>query len=38
MHTNCYNKYYTINYYEDFIEINIINIPTDNYERVKIFF
>ena len=37
-HINCYNKYYTINFYEDYIEINIINIPTNNYDRAKIYF
>ena len=38
IHINCYNKYYTINFYEDYIEINIINIPSNNYERAKIYF
>ena len=38
MHTNCYNKYYTINFYEHYIEININDIPSNTYERAKIYF
>ena len=38
MHCDCYNKYYTINYYEDYIEIEINFIPKDNYNKAKIFF
>ena len=37
-HINCYNKYYTINFHEDYIGINIINIPSNNYDRAKIYF
>ena len=39
LHQDCYNKYYTINYYEDHIEIEINFIPKDNnYNKAKIFF
>ena len=38
MHCDCYNKYYTINYYKDYIEIEINFIPKDNYNKAKIFF
>ena len=38
IHQNCYNKYYTVNFYEDHIEIDIINIPSDNYYRGKLYF
>ena len=38
-HQDCYSKYYTINYYEDHIEIEINFIPKDNnYDKAKIFF
>ena len=37
MHRNCYNKYYKINFYEDYIEIKINFIPKDNFNKVKIF-
>ena len=30
LHQYCYNKYYTINYYQDHIEIEINFIPKDN--------
>ena len=33
-----YNKYYTINYFKNYIEININFIPKDNYNKAKIFF
>ena len=38
IHQDCYNKYYTVNFYEDHIEIDIINIPSDNYYRDKLYF
>ena len=39
MHCDCYNKYYTINYYKDYIEIEINFIPIRiNYNKAKIFF
>ena len=38
IHQDCYNKYYTVNFYEDHIEIDIINIPSDNYYRGKLYF
>ena len=31
IHQDCYNKYYTINFYQDYIEIVINFIPKDNY-------
>ena len=38
IHQDCYNKYYTINYFNDHIEIDVINIPSDNYNRSKLYF
>ena len=38
IHQDCYNKYYTVNFYEDHIEIDINNIPSDNYYRGKLYF
>ena len=38
IHQDCYNKYYTVNFYIDNIEIDIINIPSDNYYRGKLYF
>ena len=38
IHQDCYNKYYTVNFYEDHIEIDVINIPSDNYYRSKLYF
>ena len=35
---NCCSKYYNIIFYEDHIEIDIINIPSDNYYRGKLYF
>ena len=35
---NCCSKYYNINFYEDHIEIDIINIPSDNYYKGKLYF
>ena len=38
IHQNCYNKYYTINFYKDHIEIEINFIPKDNFNKAKIYF
>ena len=38
IHQDCYNKYYTINFYEDHIEIIINFFPKDNYNKGKLFF
>ena len=38
IHQDCYNKYYTINYYKDHIEIEINFIPKDNFNKAKIYF
>ena len=38
LHQDCYNKYYTINFYEDHIEIGINFIPKDNFNKAKIYF
>ena len=38
IHQDCYNKYYTINYFNDHIEIEINLIPKDNYSKEKIYF
>ena len=35
IHQDCYNKYYTINYFNE-IEINFI--PKDNFNKAKIYF
>ena len=35
---NCCSKYYNINFYEDHSEIDIINIPSDNYYRSNLYF
>ena len=35
---DCYNKYYTINSFNDHIEIEINFIPKDNYNKAKIYF
>ena len=37
-HQDCYNKYYTINYFNDHIEIEINFIPKDNFDKAKIYF
>ena len=34
IHQDCYNKYYTIKYYEDHIEIEINFIPKDNFSSL----
>ena len=38
IHQDCYNKYYTMNYFNDHIEIEINFIPKDNFNEVKIYF
>ena len=38
IHQDCYNKYYTINFYENHIEIEINFIPKDNFNKGKIYF
>ena len=38
IHQDCYNKYYTINYYIDHIEIDINFIPKDNFNKAKTYF
>ena len=38
IHHDCYNKYYTINYFKDYIEIEINFIPKDNFNKAKIYF
>ena len=38
IHQDCYNKYYTVNFYEDYIEIIINFIPKDNYNRDKLYY
>ena len=38
IHQDCYSKYYTINYFNDYIEIDINFIPRDNFNKAKIYF
>ena len=38
IYQDCYNKYYTINYFNDHIEIEINFIPKDNFNEAKIYF
>ena len=38
IHQDCYNKYYTINYYNDHIEIEIYCVSKDNFNKAKIYF
>ena len=38
IHQDCYNKYYTINHYENHIEIEVNFIPKDNFNKAKIYF
>ena len=38
IHQDCYNKYYTINYFNDHIKIEINFIPKDNFNKAKINF
>ena len=37
-HQDCYNKYYTINYFNDPFKIEINFIPKDNFNKGKIHF
>ena len=38
IHQDCYHKYYTINYFNDHIEIEINFTPIDNFNKAKIYF
>ena len=38
IHQDCYNKYYTINYFKDYIEIEINILPRDNFNKAEIYF
>ena len=38
IHQDCYNKYYTISYFNDHIEIEINFIPKDSFNKAKIYF
>ena len=38
IYQDCYNKYYTINFYEDHTGIEINFIPKDNSNKAKIYF
>ena len=38
LHQDCYNKHYTINYYHDYIDIEINFIPEDKFNKSKIYF
>ena len=38
IHQDCYNKYDTINYFNDHIKIEINFIPKDNFNKAKIYF
>ena len=39
LHQNYYNKYYTINYHENYLEIDINFIPNNNnFNKTKILF
>ena len=38
IHQDCYNKYYTINYFNDHIEIDINFISRDNFNKAKMYF
>ena len=38
IHRDCYNKYFTIIYFNDHIEIEINFIPKDNFNKSKIYF
>ena len=35
---DCNNKEYCVNFYENYIEINIIKIPEDEYNRAQLYF
>ena len=38
IHQDCYNKYYTIDYFNNIIEIEINFILKDNFNKAKIYF
>ena len=38
IHQDCYDKCYTINCFNDHIEIEISFIPKDNFNKAKIYF
>ena len=38
IYQDCYNKYYTINYFNNHIEIEINFMPKDNFNKAKIYF
>ena len=38
IHQETYNKNYIVTFYENHIEIDILNIPKDNYDKGKLFF
>ena len=38
IHQDCYNKYYIINYFKDYIEVEINFVPKDNFNKSKIYF
>ena len=38
IHQDCYNKYDTINYFNDHIKIEMNFIPKDNFNKAKIYF
>ena len=38
IHQDCYNKYYTINFYQEHIEVVINFIQKDNYNKGKLYF
>ena len=38
IHQDCYNKYYTINYFNANTEMKINFIPKDNFNKAKIYF
>ena len=38
IHQDCYNKYFTVNFYEDHIEIEINLIPENSFDKTKIYF
>ena len=38
IHQDCYNKYFTVNFDEDHIEVEINFVPKDNFNKAKIYF
>ena len=38
IHQDCYNRNYTVNFYNDNIEIIINFVPKDNYNQDKLYF